>query len=108
MPHPPSKKAKSATEIANENPLGPMLPILDLIESDSDKDPEPVIVHAENEDGDTDSSDSNSNEEIVPSAPLSPPPTVMKRKRGRKAKLVEEISRLYFLLVFFTLAALHS
>jgi hypothetical protein len=104
MPHPPSKKAKSATEIANENPLGP---ILDLIESDSDEDPEPVIVHAENEDGDTDSSDSNS-EEIVPNAPLSPPPTVMKRKRGRKAKVVEEISRSYFLVLFFTLAALHS
>jgi hypothetical protein len=94
MSRPPSKKAKSATDTANEDSLGP---IIDLVESDSDKDSDPV--QAENEDDETDSSDSHSDEDIVPSAPRSPPPTVMKRKRGRKSKpaVVDNISRSYSL-----------
>ncbi|KAF8968729.1 hypothetical protein BDZ97DRAFT_1755027 [Flammula alnicola] len=90
MPPPPPKKAKSTAASVNDHPLGPITDRDSLVESDSEGDLELVTVHAEEEDGDTDSSDSNSDENIVPSAPPSPPPTVTKRKRGRKAKIVEE------------------
>jgi hypothetical protein len=89
MPPPPAKKAKTTAVSDTEGFLGSITERDSLVESDSDGDPEPV-VRTEGEDGGTDLSDSNSDQNIMPNAPPSPPPTVTKRKRGRKANLVDE------------------
>lgn len=89
MPPPPSKKARSATtSVVVEPPLGSITSGDSLFDSDSDL--ELASAHESGEEsGNAGLSDSNSDEEDVLTAPLSPPPTVSKRKRGRKARQVE-------------------
>jgi hypothetical protein len=78
MPSPPPKKAKITVNITE-----PALSLVPIIERDS------LIESDESEDSDS-SSDSNCDKNTVCSPLPSPPPTVVKRKRGRKAKITSD------------------
>ncbi|KAF9473464.1 hypothetical protein BDN70DRAFT_937414 [Pholiota conissans] len=87
-----AKRIKSAATVTDEHPLGPIAerdpPVESSSDSDNSSDFEPAPVRAAEE-----LAPSSFNERVIQSAPPSPPPTVAKRKRGRKAKaLVEDDS----------------
>jgi hypothetical protein len=84
---PPSKKLKCAASTGNEDTL---LVQGSSVELDSAGE-EQVSSSAEEDQGSESDSSSLNDSESIPRAPLSPPPVVPKRKRGRKvmsAKMV--------------------
>ena len=91
MPPPPLKKTKTTSVSAADPVMGSII----NIETDSDSGPRSESMHDSGEESDCSSSDSDSDDSdktiVIQNAPLSPPPTVSKRKRGRKPKKVEEV-----------------
>ena len=91
MPPPPAKRVKAAFANTAEPVLGSIINWESLSKFDCD-DRHPC-GNSDNEDKSSGTSSSESkdlDDIIVRSAPLSPPPTVSKRKRGRKPKAAQE------------------
>jgi hypothetical protein len=88
MAPPPLKKTKSSSSDVTETVLGSITNRDSLVESDSELDSD---SNDETKSGSSGSDSGDSGEVIILNAPPSPPPTISKRKRGRKPKEVEAL-----------------
>lgn len=94
MAPPPLKKAKTSAAYVTAPVLGPIMDRDSFVESDSEDDAGSDGENLRDEEeraGSLTSGSEDSDEVMIQSAPPSAPPTISKRKRGRKPKRVEEV-----------------